>query len=110
MVEAGHISDENANFEAVVLVDEVSGDAFELQRSLVFDEQDRDSGQDTYCLVRSGASHYGGLVNWRVESGTLTLTFTDAAATALDLPVETEIPVSASAESVIRANFPRLLG
>ena len=47
--------DENAegNYRALVFLDEASGDTFEVQCAIGWDEQDHELGEDTYCLVRT---------------------------------------------------------
>jgi hypothetical protein len=46
-----------------------SGDQLMIQRSLsAADEQDRQLGMDTYCLVTaSQATHYGGVTSWELR-------------------------------------------
>ncbi len=39
-----HVSEPHENFEALLLVDHDSDDSIEIQRSVVFDDQDRQSG------------------------------------------------------------------
>jgi len=49
-----------------------SGKHVEFQRALSFDEQDRRSRMDTYCLsIENGATYYGGVKSWEFEDGTL---------------------------------------
>lgn len=60
---------------------------------------------DTYCLVREGASHYGGLIAWTLDSGVLALQLDPRAAVALHLPVELAIPVTGDAEAVLQTTL-----
>ena len=73
-----YLRDEDLNTEMLVLEDEGSTDRIEIQRALTFDSQDVAQGMDTYCLVRGGAAHYGGMVRWVVHSNELTLELDDA--------------------------------
>jgi hypothetical protein len=103
--------DPDLNFEALVILDEPSGDTLEIQRSLVFDEQDTAAGMDTYCLVRNaGATHYGGVESWSVQDGMLALSLSDESAAALELPARLEISVSAADEELLRERLVRLVG
>jgi hypothetical protein len=103
--------DVDLNFEALVILDERSGVTMEIQRSLVFDEQDAANGMDTYCLVASaGPTHYGGLESWAVDDGMLTLGLSEEAATVLELPANVEIPVTTVDEAPLRAHLARLVG
>jgi hypothetical protein len=107
----GYTQDPDLNFEALVILDETSGDTLEIQRSLSFDEQDVAAGMDTYCLVRdAGATHYGGVESWGVGDGILTLNFREQAATMLELPAEVNISVAASDEAPLREHLARLVG
>lgn len=55
------------NSFVVVLAEESDGSGMrlEIQRALEFDEQDKQLGQDTYCVcTESGATCYGGIESW----------------------------------------------
>jgi hypothetical protein len=107
----GYTRDPDLNFEALVILDEPSGDTLEIQRALTFDEQDAATGMDTYCLVRAaGATHYGGVESWAVEDSKLTLTLSRQAATMLQLPPEVEISVSPSDQTTLLEHLTRLVG
>src|SRR4051794_40060521 len=52
-----------------------------VQRGLEFDEQDIDSGEDTYCLVDGdGRVRYGGVRSWSASADALVLDLDDEAA------------------------------
>lgn len=107
----GYTQDPDLNFEALVILDEPSGDTLEIQVALSFDEQDDPAGMDTYCLVRSaGATHYGGVESWVVEDGMLTLSLSEEAANLLELSAEVEISVRPSDEAPLRDHLARLVG
>jgi hypothetical protein len=107
----GYTQDPDFNFEALVILDEPGGDTLEIQRALVFDEQDAATGMDTYCLVRAaGATHYGGVESWVVEDGKLALNLTEEAANMLQLPTEVEISVRASDQATLREHLAKLVG
>src|SRR6476646_4500799 len=62
MVAAEQLDDLNAY--VVVLYEQAdgTGERIEFQRALSFDDQDRELGQDTYCIcLTSGATTYGGV-------------------------------------------------
>jgi hypothetical protein len=62
------------NTFTVVLAEESdgSGKRLEIQTSLLFDEQDRQCGQDTYCLcTEEGATYYGGVTSWTLTQNSL---------------------------------------
>lgn len=74
------------NTFAVVLAEapDGTGHRLELQRSLSFDEQDRRSGQNTYCVsTEEGATHYGGVTSWALDADRLELTLDAEAEAAL---------------------------
>ena len=103
-----YLRDEELNAEMLVLEDEGSSDRIEIQRALTFDSQDVAQGMDTYCLVRGGAAHYGGIVRWVVHSNELALEFDDAAASTLDLPIALSIPIDDLGAELLRQHLPRL--
>lgn len=65
MATVGWVKDEELNYCAIVIRDEASGDTIEVKRSLETDAQDAELGMDTYCVIRGGAIHYGGLEAFR---------------------------------------------
>jgi len=82
---AGRLVDEDLNTGVLVLAeseDGATGRRLEIQRSLRMDEQDRDLGMDTYCLVNEiGATVYGGVVmSWTLARGILLLVLEPEAA------------------------------
>lgn len=105
----GFLRDDELGFEALVVEDESSQDRIEIQRSLEFDTQDQAAGMDTYCLVRSsGETYYGGVSDWAVRSSVLVLGLSAEAATALQLPPRSEIPIDVGAE-LLEQHLGRLL-
>ena len=55
---------------------DLSGETFMFQQNLAgHDEQDRELGQDTYCLTTSPgqATHYGGITRYHFDGKALTL-------------------------------------
>lgn len=109
MAQIGWIHEDEGNDAAVVIVDEASGDTIEIQRSLAFDEQDVALGMDTYCLVRGGAAHYGGLARYVVSDGSLELYLSTTAAADLELPEVVEIPIDPHGAELLRLRLPFLL-
>ena len=109
MIRVGHVRDTDLNYEAVIIEDSASGDDLQIQRSLDFDDQDHALGMATYCLVRGGAAHYGGLVAWRVSGSSFVMELNSEAAEALDLPAMTEIPVDADGAALLAELLPRLV-
>ena len=109
--QVGFFSDQNLNAEGLVIADLETGETFEVQRSLSFDDQDRQLHLDTYCLIFQGRSHYGGLVSWRaLDDASLALTLTTGAAQTLGLPEEFVIPTLTSEDwSTIHSHLPLLL-
>ncbi len=97
------------NYRALVFSDEASGDTFEVQCAIEWDDQDRDLGQDTYCLVRGGATHYGGLLGYQLLDGNLVLTLDQSASSALELPAEFRFGLDPDQEELIRSRLPGLL-
>lgn len=89
--------------------DEDSGEALEIQRALKVDDQDVALGTDTYCLVRGGLSHYGGVSGWELRDETLKLSLDPQAAHTLHLPQEIEIPLSTEGARLIEDRLEGLL-
>jgi hypothetical protein len=106
--EIGYVKDDNLNFECLAIRDQTSGDTLEIQRALEFDDQDAALGMATYCIARNGRSHYGGLVHWSLRNTTLTLGLDEHAAATLELPLVTQLEVSASDAELISDYLPRL--
>ena len=74
--------DDGINTQYLVLAEHAdgSGRRLEIQRSLKVDERDLSLGMDTYCLVtEEQATHYGGVLGWRIEGSTLHLDLTEEA-------------------------------
>jgi len=106
----GYFRDESLNVEALTILDSASGDVLEIQRALQFDDQDVALGLDTYCLVRGGLTHYGGVLAWKLNRGTLTFTLDLEAAKVLQLPDDISIPISPGGLPLIESQLGRLLG
>ncbi|MGY5764227.1 Imm10 family immunity protein [Brachybacterium sp. DNPG3] len=110
MIRAGFIRSTEDGYEAIVLLDEESGDTIEVQRSLAPDPQDAELGMDTYAIVRGGAAvHYGGLDRFALEGGSLVLDLDAGAAGALDLPQQVELVLDAEAAAVVAEHLPRIV-
>jgi hypothetical protein len=109
-VSAGYVRDEALNFEAVAIVDEGSTDSFLVQRALVFDNQDPRLGMDTYCVVRNGRSHYGGVLASCLTGRVLALTLDPTAASDLELRTELELELTVESVADVMEHLPRLLG
>lgn len=110
-VRAGYLRDEDHGFESVVLLDEESQDSIEIQQSLEFNDQDRATGMDTYCVGRSGAaSSYGGITSWHADAGSLTFEFAPDAAQVLEIPTVVTPEVGADQLRPIISVLHRLLG
>ena len=87
------------------------GGRLEIQRALSFDEQDRAEGMDTYCLcISSGATHYGGVLSWKLTPGVLELTLSPEAAAELGLDELVQVAVQmAELERNVRNGLRRAL-
>ncbi len=74
---------DEVNTFALVMAEEPEGGGkrVEIQKALSFDEQDRENGQDTYCVsTETGVAHYGGIAHWTLGTTELKLVFDPAAA------------------------------
>ena len=84
--QAGHIVDRDANYEALVLAEQIGaseGRRLEISRSLEMDEQDRRLALDTHSMVNEqGATVYGAIAEWRLSEVVLSI---DLTAPARDL-------------------------
>ena len=105
----GYLRDETLNFEALTLHDGASDDVLAIQRALHFDDQDIALGMGTYCLVRGGLTHYGGVLNWKLTRGTLTLALDLEAARVLQLPDEVSLLISPDGLPFLEDHLERLL-
>ena len=109
MALVGWIEQPDLNYAAIVIADEDSGDTLEIQRSLVFDGQDVSLAMDTYCLVRSGAAHYGGVEFYEIGDSFVEFSLSSEAAEALELPSSFQIPGDAEGAAILRRRLPGLL-
>lgn len=59
----------------VMFAEEADGDGerVELQRGLIFDEQDVSQGMDTYCICLEPGAVYGGITSWSIGDAGLHL-------------------------------------
>lgn len=55
------VVDEDLNHAMLAFEEEATGATLGVQRALEMDEQDRQFGMDSYCVVYGGSSHYGAL-------------------------------------------------
>lgn len=102
------------NSFVIVLAEEPdgSGKRLEIQRALEFDEQDRELGQDTYCVCTDqGATYYGGITSWEVAGDVLRIVLNTKAATALHVKdgFEIEVGVDAEALAQLKSSLQRIL-
>jgi hypothetical protein len=96
----------------VILAEDEDGDGqrLELHRGLSFDEQDVDLGQDTYALsVEWGATHYGGIVAWRLLGTRLEIQLDQQASGVLETE-GFEIEVPAAKVDLVRKGLQRVIG
>jgi len=94
---------EDLNTFAVVLAErsDGSGSRLEIQRALTFDEADRQSGMDTYCLcTHTGATHYGGVKSWQKNGDKLELLLDAEAADELGIDVNVSIELRMAEDNV----------
>lgn len=105
--------EEALELNALVLAfaEEASGEGWciEVQRSIEFDEQDRELGMDTYCLVAGGATHYGGVKAWTVRANALCLSLDESAALELGLETTLEIEFPTEHAPVVNEMLRRIL-
>jgi hypothetical protein len=86
-----------------------SGRRVEIQKALTFDEQDRQSGQSTYCICsETGAAHYGGIANWVLGGNVLRIVFSETAALVFGAD-QVQILFPPANHSVIETALRRLL-
>src|ERR1700683_3625488 len=91
------------NSQVVVLAEEPDGDGarLEISRSLTHTKQDRDLGQDTYCLsTQTGATVYGGVRSYTFEGSTLTVRLDSQARDVLGVPGEFSIILEADKPTI----------
>lgn len=105
----------NLNSEVVVLAEEPDGDGprLEISRSLTHTKQDRDLGQDTYCLsTQTGATVYGGVRSYVLDGSTLTMRLDSRARDVLGVPGEFSIRLEADAATIegVRSALVSILG
>jgi hypothetical protein len=109
MIRVGWIDDPELEYSAVVIEHEKSGDTIEVQRAHHFDDEDRALGMDTYCIVRGGATIYGGLTAYSFTPRALRISLTDDAASVLDLDPSFDVDMDADSLAVLRARLPGLV-
>jgi hypothetical protein len=103
------------NSQVVVLAENPDGDGqrLEISRSLAHTEQDRDLGQDTYCLsTQTGATVYGGVRSYVLDDSTLTMRLDPRARDVLGVPGEFSIRLEADAATIesVRSALLSILG
>jgi len=109
-VSVGEVRDVNAFCLLLAENHDGSGARLEIQRALTFDEQDRELGQDTYCLGdENGASHYGGVVSWELSTGLLRIHLDDAAKQEMNVDGGYVVEVGPNNEDQLRAGLERTL-
>jgi hypothetical protein len=108
VIDVAFVHDEELNFEGLSLRDRGSGDTFEIQRSIEFDEQDVALGMDTYCLVSHEATHYGGIVEWAIDGTSFTVHLSNDAQAELGLPPLLAFSLDSESVAVVRRHLPTL--
>ncbi len=109
-VSVGELPDVNAFCVLLAEKEDGSGARLEIQRGLAFDDQDRELGQDTYCLGdENGASHYGGVISWELSSGLLRLDLDEAATQEMDVDGGYLVEVKRADEAQLRVGLERML-
>ena len=88
-----------------------SGQRLEIQKALSFDEQDRASGEDTYCLcLENGACEYGGVTSWTLKEDSLEIVLSRHGADTLGVEGGFFVELSGERPANLRAVLQRLLG
>ena len=105
---------DDLNTYAVILSEQCdgTGNRLEIQKALTFDESDRETGMDTYCLcTQTGATHYGGITSWQMKGNNLELLLNVEAASALGLDTTLSIELRLATNSIekVLAGLHRLL-
>ena len=87
-----------------------SGVRLEVQRAAEFNDQDRELGEDTYCLCdERGATHYGGVTRWFEDGDVLVVELDEDA--ARDLEVHSyRVRVKPEHLKVVRRGLSQLVG
>ncbi|MBN8228923.1 hypothetical protein JYK02_15545 [Corallococcus macrosporus] len=104
---------QDINTYAVVLSERHDGTGIrlEIQKALSFDDQDRASGMDTYCLcTESGACHHGGVTRWMAGENSIEVSLDEQASSALGVDGGFHVEVSAHYLPILRVALQRLLG
>lgn len=104
------VVDEGLNYAMLAFEEEATGATLGVQRALEMDEQDRQFGMDTYCLVHGGASHYGGIEVVAFDESGLHVTLSAEAAVALGVDRELQLPLNSEQAGLARRRLPQLLG
>lgn len=103
------VVDEDLNHAMLAFEEEATGATLGVQRALEMDEQDRQFGMDSYCVVYGGSSHYGGIEVVAFESG-LHVNLSAEAAVALGVDRELQLPLNSEQAGLARRRLPQLLG
>ena len=110
-VAAQEMEDLNSFTLIVAENEDGSGSRLEIQKALAFDEQDRELGQDTYCVVTdTGATHYGGIESWVLEGGVLEIKLPTEVAGLLGLDGGLRIEIDPAHHRLVQASMTRLVG
>lgn len=106
----GWVLDPELAAAALVIVDEDSGDTLEIQREITSIDGSSAPAKDTSaCLVRDGATHYGGLLSSRVTGDSLVLELSHEAADVLELPTSFAIELGPEGAALATEHLPFLL-
>jgi len=96
---------------AVVLAEEPDGgERLELQKALVFDEQDPRLGMNTYCLSTDTGTVYGGVVSWTLTGNSLELRLDARAAAALGVDGGFQVDLPPEHLRMLHEGLERVLG
>jgi len=111
LVSAVELPDLNAFAVILAQNPDGSGARLEIQRALSFDEQDKQLGQDTYCVsTEEGATHYGGIASWRFADNGLEIALDAGAATSLGFTgFAVELEANGDTRRVLKEGLERVL-
>lgn len=63
---------------------------------------------DTYCIVREGATHYGGVVGWTTSVDSITIELIESAQHVLALPAVLHLSVDPEGIALVEKHLPVL--
>lgn len=90
-------------YSALVLAEDPAGNGRHLEIQRALNSAGEAVRDETYALVTDGgATHYGGIVGWKVEGAVLRVTLSSKAAEKLSLSEETEFAIEPGREHIDR--------